>query len=218
MPKYVPLMMDVTGRSCVIIGGGAVAERRSLSLLEAGAKVRIVSPAITERLQHLVLEGALEWTSRGYRAGDLEGAFLAYAATDIPQINDAVAAEANRLGVPINHAGDGGSGSFIIPSVLRRGRLILSVSTSGSGPVVAGRLCREINEAYGDEYELYLDEMAQARALVKAKVHDSHRRSCLLGAIRDMDLLTQIRQGTFSPWSEEEWNDWIEAYREDDER
>lgn len=217
MQTYVPLMMNVSGRSCIIIGGGLVAERKVLSLLDADAKVRIVSPAISERLQSLFLEGALEWFQRDYREGDLKGAFLAYAATDRLEINDAVVAEANRRGIPVNHAGDGEQGSFITPSVLRRGKLILSVSSSGSGPAAASRLCREINEVYGDDYELYLDAMALARTLVKAQVRDNHRRSVLLGAIRDMDMLAQIRQGTFTPRSEEEWMNWIEAYREDDE-
>ncbi|GIO43581.1 precorrin-2 dehydrogenase/sirohydrochlorin ferrochelatase family protein [Paenibacillus apis] len=217
MQTYVPLMMKVSGRSCIIIGGGLVAERKALSLLDADAKVRIVSPATSERLHRLFLEGALEWIQRGYREGDLEGAFLAYAATDTPEINDAVVEEANRLGIPVNHAGDGGRGSFITPSVLRRGKLVLSVSASGSGPAAASRLCREIDEVYGDDYELYLDAMAMARTLVKAQVRDPHRRSVLLGVVRDMDMLAQIRQGTFTPWSEEEWMNWIEAYREDDE-
>lgn len=217
MQTYVPLMMNVSGRSCIIIGGGIVAERKALSLLDAEAKVRVISPATSERLHRLFLDGALEWIQRGYRDGDLKGAFLAYAATDLPEINDAVVAEANRLGIPVNHAGDGGQGSFITPSVLRRGKLILSVSASGSGPAAASRLCHEINELFGDDYELYLDAMALARTLVKARVRDRHRRSVLLGAIRDMDMLTQIRRGTFTPWSEEEWMNWIEAYREDEE-
>ncbi|GIO39858.1 siroheme synthase [Paenibacillus antibioticophila] len=217
MQTYVPLMMNVSGRLCIIIGGGLVAERKAFSLLDAAAEVRIVSPALSERLHSLFLEEALEWIQRGYREGDLEGAFLVYAATDTPEINDAVVAEANRLGIPVNHAGDGGRGSFITPSVLRRGKLVLSVSASGSGPAAASRLCREIDEACGDDYELYLDAMAMARTLVKAQVRDHHRRSVLLEAIRDMDMLTQIRQGTFTPWSEEEWMNWIESYREDDE-
>lgn len=216
MPTYIPLMMDVADRSCILIGGGRIAERKAIPLLDAGAKVKIISPELSDRLLSMHQDGMLEWVRRSYREGDLTGAFLAYAVTDAREINDAVTKEANALGVPVNHAGDSGKGSFITPSVLRRGKLVLSVSASGSGPAAASRLCREINEAYGDDYEVYLDALALARTMVKATVQDAERRAALLHAVMDMDLLVQIRDGTYTPWSEENWANWIEGYREDD--
>ncbi|RCX19852.1 precorrin-2 dehydrogenase/sirohydrochlorin ferrochelatase [Fontibacillus phaseoli] len=215
MTHYVPLMMNLEERRCVIVGGGTVAERKVASLIEAGAEVTLISPTATNRLQGFHSEGRMDWIQRGYQAGDLAGAFLAYAATDRQGINDEVVLEAEGLGIPVNHAGDGSRGSFITPSIVRRGGLILAVSTSGAGPGASRALSREIMERYGDDYETYVDFLSFVRTAVKRRVQDRQMRARLYKSLAEMDILSSIREGRFQPWNEAEVIAWMDSYREE---
>ncbi len=215
MTYYVPVMLNLERRRCVVIGGGTVAERKVSSLIEAGANVIVVGPAATSRLQSEHLAGRIQWIQRGYREGDLAGAYLAYAATDHPEINDAVVREAEAFGIPVNHTGDGSKGSFITPSSVRRGGLVLAVSTSGAGPGASKALTREIDEQYGADYEIYVDFLNFARTTVKDRVQDAGFRAKLYKTLADMNILTSIREGSFRPWSTEELNAWIDLQREE---
>lgn len=215
MAQYIPVMLNLEKRRCVIIGGGAVAERKALPLLDAGADVLVISPAVTEVLKKLSADGRITWSRRSYQAGDLKGAFLAFAATDQPVINEAVLMEAEALGIPVNHTADGSRGSFITPSFVRRGGLVVAVSTSGAGPSVSRALSHEIDLHYGEDYERYVDFLSFARTIVKKRVQDAKLRARLFKALTEMDILTEIRNGSFRPWSEEELTSWIEGYREE---
>ncbi|WP_410771857.1 bifunctional precorrin-2 dehydrogenase/sirohydrochlorin ferrochelatase [Fontibacillus sp. BL9] len=215
MTHYVPIMMNLEGRRCVIVGGGTVAERKAASLIEAGAKVTLIAPSATIRLQSYHNKGQIDWMQRAYQAGDLAGAFLAYAATDQPGINDEIVLEAEGLGIPVNHAGDGSRGSFITPSVVRRGGLILAVSTSGAGPGASRTLSREIIERYGDDYETYVDFLSFVRSAVRNRVQDRQMRAKLYKSLAEMDILSSIRKGCFQPWNEAEVIAWMDSYREE---
>lgn len=157
MVNYFPVMLDLQGQRVVVIGGGAVAERKVGPLLEAGAAVTVVSPSLTERLSEFAEKGMLIWISYPYAPGDLEGAFLVYAASSDAAVNEAVAREAKALGLPVNVASHAEAGNFITPGVLRRGRLTVAVSTSGAGPGVAAKITEQVAEMLGEEYEPYLD-------------------------------------------------------------
>lgn len=215
MPHYVPVMLNLEGRRCVIVGGGGVAERKAFALRESGAELVIISPSVTAGLRNLVQEGKASWHERGFQEGDLNGAFLVYAATDLPDINDAVAREADQRGIPVNHAGEGRKGSFITPSIVRRGDLVVSVSTSGAGPSVARSLSREIDERFGKDYEAYMEFLKFSRSVIKAQVSDAELRAKLLKSLADMDTLTAIREGRFRLWSEKEILAWINGHREE---
>ncbi|MGG6313888.1 precorrin-2 dehydrogenase/sirohydrochlorin ferrochelatase family protein, partial [Paenibacillus macerans] len=192
MPHYMPVMLNLEGRRCVVVGGGQVAERKAAALAEAGAKTVIVSPKVTEGLRRRSLEGAIVWTQREYAEGDLTGAFLAVAATDRQEVNAAVVAEAGERGIPVNDAGDGPNGSFITPSVLRRGGLVVAVSTSGAGPAASRELCREIDGHFGHDYEQYIDFLSSARAFIKNNVTNPGKRKRLFRRLAETDILTSI--------------------------
>lgn len=148
--------------------------------------------------------------AREYREGDLKGAFLVFAATDSRQVNDSIVKEAEMLGIPVNDTADGARGSFITPSVVRRGKLVIGVSTSGAGPAAARELCREIDRRFGDTYERYVEFLSLVRTRVKQQVEDKERRKRLLARLGELDILPSIRQGGFTPWSEAEIAAWIE--------
>jgi precorrin-2 dehydrogenase/sirohydrochlorin ferrochelatase len=213
MPHYVPVMMNCEGRRLIIVGGGLVAERKVSSLLGAEATIVVISHELSPWLQSCFEDGLITWLERGYMEGDLEGAALVFAATDQAIVNEAVVVEATKLGIPVNHAGDGKRGTFITPSSVRRGKLIIAVSSSGAGPIVATNLCREIEKQYGAEYETYIDFLSSVRMVIKHRVSDISERHYLFKLLAEMDVLTDIRNGKFHFWSEEEITSWITEYR-----
>src|SRR5579885_1201603 len=127
--SYLPIFMNLGGRRCLVAGGGEVGERRVAALLDAGAIVRVVSPDVTDELDRLAKSGAIEHRSRRWQSGDLEGCALAFAATDDPELNRAIAAEARSLKIPVNVADEPGLCDFIMPSVVGRGNLGSPVPT-----------------------------------------------------------------------------------------
>lgn len=214
MPQYIPIMMNCESWRIVVVGGGRVAERKVSSLLAGKAGIIVISHKLTPWLKSRYNEGLISWFERGYIEGDLEGARLVFATTDQIEVNEAVIMEATKLRIPVNHAGDGDRGSFITPSTIRRGKLIIAVSTSGAGPSVARSLCHEIDKQYGDEYETYIDFLSSIRAVVKERVPDGSQRQSLFKLLAEMDILAEIRAGNFRPWSEKEITSWITEYRE----
>jgi siroheme synthase-like protein len=141
-----PVMLDLTCRPCLVVGGGAVAQRKVEGLLEAGARVTVVSPTLTHALLAMATEARLQWRPREYASGDAAGFVLVMVATDDARVNVAVAAECRERSIWVNCADDPERCDFILPSVLRRGAVTVSVSTGGESPTMA-RLVREELEA-----------------------------------------------------------------------
>jgi len=137
-----PIVVDLTGRPCLVIGGGAVALRKVAGLVEAGARVTVLSPWLTPALLRLAAEAPLRWRPREYAQGDAAGFTLVMVATDDRAVNAAVAAECRERGIWVNCADDPARCDFILPSVLRRGAVTVAVSTGGRSPTLA-RLLRE---------------------------------------------------------------------------
>jgi len=141
-----PVALDLTGRPCLVVGGGTIAERKVSALVEAGARVTVVSPSLTPPLLRLAAEAPLSWRPREYAPGDAAGFVLVMVATDDRAVNAAVAAECRERGIWVNCADDPARCDFILPSVLRRGAVTVAVSTGGQSPTLA-RLLREGLEA-----------------------------------------------------------------------
>ncbi|WP_106768521.1 precorrin-2 dehydrogenase/sirohydrochlorin ferrochelatase family protein [Paenibacillus faecalis] len=215
MIRYVPIMLNCDEQTCLIIGGGLVAERKVDTLLGAGAQIHIISPVLSEKLLQRVDSGQIEWTAREYREGDLTGAFLVHAATDVPEVNELVAREARRLGILVNVASSGESGTFINPAVMKRGRLTVAVSTSGAGPLAAMDVCNHLEELLGDEFEPYLEFLHTMRSAVKKEIASPSARRKILRKIHEIDILQDIRRGTYTPWSPEQIQQWISYNREE---
>lgn len=166
---FIPIFFDVTGRQCVVIGGGDVAARKVESLLEAGARVTVVSPRLSPALEAAVARGLVTHLARDYAPGDIRGCVLVYAATDDPKLHREVAAEARTLGIPINVADVPELCSFIAPAVVKRGALQIAISTGGASPAFAARIRRELENRFGAEYALTLDLMHAARRRLHAE-------------------------------------------------
>lgn len=147
---YYPVFLEMKGRSCVVVGGGPVAERKVEGLLAAGARVTVVSPELTPGLAALKKEGRLQHVARAYREGDLAAYELAVVATDDGAVNAGVAREGRTRGVWVNAVDDPPNCDFILPSIIRRGDVVIAVSTGGASPALARRL-REDLEAFLEE-------------------------------------------------------------------
>lgn len=134
--------MNVQGRLAVVVGGGSVAERKVAALLEAGATVRVVSPELAPALEHLRGRGQITWEARRFEATLLDGATLAFAATNDDAVNAAVVAAARQRSILVNDASKAERGDFATPAVYRKGELTISVDTGGTAPAVS-KLVRE---------------------------------------------------------------------------
>ncbi|MEE8443301.1 MAG: bifunctional precorrin-2 dehydrogenase/sirohydrochlorin ferrochelatase [Dehalococcoidia bacterium] len=147
MPSYYPVYLNVRERRCVVIGGGHSAERKVLGLLESGALVSVISPQLSTVLGELAGQGTIIWEAREYKVGDLQGAFLAIAATDNPDAQKAVAKEAELTGVLLNVIDAADMCTFISPAVVRRGEVTFAISTGGLSPALARKLRTEMQES-----------------------------------------------------------------------
>nr|WP_245252466.1 NAD(P)-dependent oxidoreductase [Paenibacillus sediminis] len=202
-------MLDCEGKRCVVVGGGKVAERKAASLVEAKADVVVISPTLTTSMAQWQEAGLIKWIARPYEYGDLQEALLIYAATNSVEINRQVAKEAAELRIPVNIVTSQEEGTFMSPSVMRRGKLIIAVSTTGAGPAAAKEIRHQLEHEFGDEYEKYTEFLYRIRSVVQSKVSDPVRRHTLLKAAATMDILNSIRAGSFDWWSDEEIESWI---------
>ena len=143
----------------MVVGGGAVAARKARKLIQAGAEVVVVSPEVLPEL----VDMSVEVHERPYEYGDLEGADLAFAATDSREVNAAVAREAKARGVRSNVADRPAEGDFAVPSTLSRGGLQVAVSTGGASPTLARRIRNELEEVFGPEWAGVVEELEAAR-------------------------------------------------------
>jgi precorrin-2 dehydrogenase/sirohydrochlorin ferrochelatase len=179
---------------CVVVGGGSVAERKTRSLLEAGAAVKIVSPELTTGLQQLADQGKLTHVSRSCQPGDVEGAFLVVAATDDPETNKAVAREASGSQMLVNVVDDPQLGNFTMPATLSRGALSVSVSTGGRSPALAAHVKKRLEHVVGPEYADFTDILGELRDPVTRSCPPEHRRE-LWHRLIDSDVLDRLRRG-----------------------
>jgi uroporphyrin-III C-methyltransferase/precorrin-2 dehydrogenase/sirohydrochlorin ferrochelatase len=192
---FYPVFLNLRGRRAVVIGGGAVAEQKVLSLLSAGAHVTVVSPETTPRLAELAAGGGVDLRRRPYRTGDLAGAWLAIAGTDDRGANAQVWAEAEREGVLLNAVDDLDHCSFIAPAIHREGDITVAVSTSGKSPALAARLRQRVARLVGPAEARLCDLLGELRPELAARVPDTRARTILWYRIVDSDVIEFVRQG-----------------------
>ena len=158
-----PLVLNLQGRRCVVVGGGAVAERKVGALLQAGANVLVVAPSVSPALRGRAADGALEVRERSFEAADLDGVLLVFAATDRPDVNRAVAEAARARGVLVNLTDDPETCDFTVPATVRRGELTLAISTGARSPAFARHLRQELEAWLSPERCLLLELVAELR-------------------------------------------------------
>lgn len=191
---YYPAFINVKGRKCIVVGGGEVALRKVRMLLEQGGSVKVISPALCPELKDLAGNREIDLLQKDYQVGDLQDAFLAFAATDDPDINREMVLEASEKGVLINVADQPQECNFIVPSYFRRGSITIAISTSGKSPALARKIRTRLEKIIGDEYAELAIIISQVRSDIKRqkiKVDGSAWEEAL-----DLDSLIElIRKG-----------------------
>ena len=183
-----PLFLKLTARPTIVVGAGYLAESKIESLLSAQAHVTVVAPRINARVRELADSGEIDLKERPYHAGDLTGAFLAVAATDDPEVNRAVFAEAEAGGVLVNAVDDPPFCDFYFPSVVRRGDLLIAISTAGQSPALAQRLRKEINALLPLDTGDWLTELGNLRREVLQMEPLNEERKQILHTLANRDV------------------------------
>ena len=161
--SYYPVLIQLDGKKVIVVGGGAVAERKIETLLECGAEVHVISRELTPRLSDYREGGKIGCLGQEFNEDCLDQAFMAIAATDDPRLNHQVSEKAKEKGLLVNAVDQPSDCNFILPSVLRRGDLLIAVSTSGKSPALAKRVREALEERFGDEYGTFLVLMGRLR-------------------------------------------------------
>src|SRR5687768_14487914 len=185
MSHYYPVLLDLRGRTCVVIGGGTIATGKVEGLLEAGARVTVIAPRLSPALAALAEAGRVRHLARAYEPGDLAQAFLAVGATDDRAANAAVWEEAQARSLLFNAVDDVPHCNFIAPSILRQGDLIVAISTSGKAPALAVRLKEKLAPELGPEYAAFLELAGALREDLATQVPDFEARKALWYALVD---------------------------------
>lgn len=190
MPYY-PAYLDLRGRPCIVIGGGEIAARKVAALLEAGARVTVVSPTLAEELRGLADTHEIVHHARAYRRGDLDGAWLACAAAGDESQLAAIAVEAEEARVFLNVVDQPRRCGFIVPAVVRRGPVQVAVSTGGASPALAKRLARDLDATLGVEWGTAARILGALRTRLGAG--DASTRGRIFAALADAPLLDALR-------------------------
>ncbi len=195
-PSYYPVFLSLAGRPVVVAGGGPVAERKVGGLLRCGARVRVVAADLTPELARQAESGEIEHIARPYRTGDLEGAVLALAEPGDPAADASFFAEAERRGIFANVEDDLDHCSFIAPSIVRRGDLVVAISTSGRAPALAVRLRERLERELGPEYAALLELAGRLRSPLARAVPEFEERRRRWYELVDSSVLELFREGS----------------------
>jgi len=182
MPLF-PAFLKLQRRPCLVVGAGTVAEEKIEGLLRAGAKISVVAPEATERVQAWARKKKIRWQAREFRAADLAGVFLVIAATSSGKLHRELFQQARRRGVLCNTVDDPAHCDFYYAAVVHRGELQIAISTGGHSPALAQRLRKKLEKEIGSEYERWVTTLGAARKRLFAKSISPARRKALLHAL-----------------------------------
>lgn len=191
---YYPAFLNLKGKRVIVIGGGKVAERKIFTLLRAGAGVTVISPKITKGLEKLRRAGRIKHISREYRKKDQKNALLVIAATDSQDINKQVFKDAPCL---VNVVDSPSLCNFIVPSVVKRGPLMIAVSTSGISPALSRTIRGEIKRLYSPEFASYLKLLEKIRKRVMKEIPDKKKRTEFLKSVASEEVVEILKQKGF---------------------
>ncbi|MGE7675495.1 precorrin-2 dehydrogenase/sirohydrochlorin ferrochelatase family protein [Lysinibacillus sp. NPDC094403] len=194
MTNYFPIHINIEYKTVVIVGGGHVATQKVASLLPAKANIVVVSPTLDDSLMPLARSGQITWREKEFEARDLDDASLIIAATNDTSVNEAVQEAAQHWQL-INRADAQAESDFITPATVRRGPLVLTVSTSGASPALARKIKADLEEQFDEVYDDYVCFLQQARLMIAAKFEKGQQRRAALQALLEPSLLEWTRSG-----------------------
>ncbi|MDQ4076384.1 MAG: bifunctional precorrin-2 dehydrogenase/sirohydrochlorin ferrochelatase [Chloroflexota bacterium] len=193
--QYYPVYLDLRGRPCVVVGGGRLAEEKVKGLLEAEADVTVVAPRLTNQLQRWAEAGHIRQVARPYVSGDLAGAFLAISTLNKPEVNEQFWEEVVERNILANVMDDLPHCNFIAASIVRRGDLAITISTSGKAPALAIRLRQWLERELGEEYARFLELAGSLRAPLAERFPPFEERKRRWYELVDSEVLDLLRRG-----------------------
>jgi len=161
--SYYPVLLDLSGKKTVVLGGGRVGQRKIETLLEYGASVYVIARDMTPELQDLLLKGEIKLLGHEFDESFVKDAFLIVIATNDRDLNKRVSAFAKESNILVNTVDQPEECSFIVPSIIKKGDLIVAVSTSGKSPALAKMIREELEHRFGIEYRYFLNMMGKLR-------------------------------------------------------
>jgi len=192
MSRYYSICLDLQGKRCLVIGGGTVAERKILTLLEYEAAIVVISPCVTSHIAHLSHEGRLTYIAREFQPGDARNFFLIIAATNDDQVNKAISQEAQEAHILINVVDAPDDSTFILPALVKRGDLTISISTGGKSPALARKMREDMETQYGPEYEIFVDILGNLRKNILQSEPDICKRKEIFQRLAESDEILKI--------------------------
>ena len=190
---YYPVFLDLDQTRCLVVGGGAIAERKVEALLAAGGEVALISPELTAALHALEAAGRLTVQQRPYQRGDLDAVALVIAATDDPTLQRQIAADAKQANILCNIVDQPALCSFIVPAVVQQGDLTIAVSTNGASPALAKKIRQDLAEQFGPEYAVALRLLRRIRERLRHEQRSAKDRQRLLTGLVESPLLDYLR-------------------------
>jgi precorrin-2 dehydrogenase/sirohydrochlorin ferrochelatase len=178
-----PIFLKLEGRKCLVVGAGKLGESKIRSLVEAGAKVHVVSLEVSGLISDLADAGLISLEQHGFEPKDLDGMFLVIAATPVTALNQTIFEEAQARGVLCNAVDDPERCDFYYGAVVKRGDLQIAISTAGHSPALAQRLRRQLEVQFGPEYSEWVEQLGSARKQLFATAIDPEARRNLLHEI-----------------------------------
>ena len=191
--RYYPVNLDIRNRKCLVVGGGAVGTRKVMTLLDCDAKVTVVSNEFSPQLYKLAENGSVLLKKRPFQISDLDKMFLVIGATDNPELNRQIHREAERLGMLCNIADRPEVCNFILPAIVKRGDLIIAISTSGKSPAFAKKMRKDLEKEFGTEYAEFLKLMGGIRNKLLSQDHEPEAHKPLFEKLIQRDLVKMIK-------------------------
>lgn len=189
---FYPVFLNLRGRRVLVVGGGPVAERKIEALLEAGALVTLVSPEATPHLDDLAARGAITVSRRVFSESDMDGAVLAISATNDPAVQKRVAAAAAARNILVNTVDRPDLCDFIMPAVVRRGDVVVAISTSGASPALARALRSKIEGVVTEEVARTARILKAVRPEVQSRFADEDQRRRFFETVLDSGIIEWI--------------------------
>ncbi|MDQ1330643.1 MAG: Precorrin-2 dehydrogenase [Thermodesulfobacteriota bacterium] len=191
--RYYPVNLDIRNRKCLVVGGGDVGTRKAVTLLDCGAFVTVVSINAGQQLLTLAESGLIELKRRPYTGGDLDGMFLVICATDNEELNLQVSIDAGKLNMLCNIADRPEACNFILPALVKRGDLVIAVSTSGKSPAFAKKIRKDLEKQFGNEYADFLKLMGAIRKKLLSKSHEPEAHKPLFEKLINKEIPQLIK-------------------------
>ena len=192
--KYYPVHLNIQNRSCLVVGGGSVGTRKVETLLGCGARVTVVSPVASEQLHQQKQAHKIKLEERAYQSDDLESMFLVIGATNDEALNRQISQDAESRNMLCNIADRPEVCNFILPSVVQRGDLVITISTSGKSPALAKKLRKTLETQFGTEYAELLVLMGAIRKKLLSQAHAPEAHKKLFEQLIDGELLELLKE------------------------